>query len=64
MKVSNTICELKHHISTMVLCGSYMFRFSVSKDTNEIIYMIKGGSREGSNTFIVNPTYQGIKKVC
>jgi hypothetical protein len=32
MKVSNIKCKLKHQISTMVICGSYMFEFSVSKD--------------------------------
>ena len=35
MKVSNTKCKLKHWISTMVICGSYKFEFSVSKDTNK-----------------------------
>ena len=32
MKVSNIECKLKHLISTMVICGSYMHKFSVSKD--------------------------------
>ena len=31
-KVSNINCKLKHFISTMVICGSSMFEFSVSKD--------------------------------
>ena len=32
MKVSNINCEFKHEISTMVICGSHMHEFSVSKD--------------------------------
>jgi len=36
MKVSNIKCKLKHQISTMVICGSYMFEFSVSKDLKKI----------------------------
>ena len=32
MKVSNIKCKPKHQISTMIICGSYMFEFSVSKD--------------------------------
>ena len=32
MKASNVKCKLKHYISTMVICGSHMFEFSVSKD--------------------------------
>ena len=32
IKVSNIKCKLKHRISTMVICGSYMFEFSVSMD--------------------------------
>ena len=32
MKVSNMKCKLEHWISTMVICGSYMFEFSVSMD--------------------------------
>ena len=30
MKVSNIEYKLKHWVSTMVICGSYMFEFSVS----------------------------------
>ena len=37
MKVSNTKCKLKHRISTMVICGSYMHEFSVSKDMKKKI---------------------------
>ena len=32
MKVGNIKCKLKHKISTIVICGSYMFEFSVGKD--------------------------------
>ena len=32
MKVSNIKCKLKHSISTMEICGSYMSEFSVNKD--------------------------------
>jgi hypothetical protein len=32
MKVSNIKCKLRHYLSTMVLCGSYVFEFSVGKD--------------------------------
>jgi hypothetical protein len=32
MKVSNIKCKIKHYISTMVICGSYVHEFSVSKD--------------------------------
>ena len=32
MKVSTNKCNLKHYISTMVICGSYMFEFGVSND--------------------------------
>ena len=28
MKVSNVKCKFKHSISTMVVCGSYMLKFS------------------------------------
>jgi hypothetical protein len=36
MKVSNINYELKHQISTMVICGSHMQKFSVSKDMKKI----------------------------
>ena len=32
LKVSNIKCRFKHSISTMVICGSYMSEFSVSKN--------------------------------
>ena len=44
----------------MVMCGSYMFAFSVSKDI--IKGFIKGGgSREGSGTSMSNIDCQGIE---
>jgi hypothetical protein len=35
MKVSNSKCKLKHQISTMVICESYMHKYSVSKDMQQ-----------------------------
>ena len=32
MKVSNINCKLKYYISNVVVCGSYIFEFGVSKD--------------------------------
>jgi hypothetical protein len=32
MEVSNITCKLKYKRSTKVICGSYMFEFSISKD--------------------------------
>jgi hypothetical protein len=56
MKASNIKCKLKHYISTMVICGSYMHEFSVSKDTrgkNLTTIKEKGcGSREGGGAFM------------
>jgi hypothetical protein len=37
----------------MVLCGGYMFEFSVSKDMKMRGYNKRGGSWEGSDTFYV-----------
>jgi hypothetical protein len=42
MKASNIDCELKHYISTMILCGNYMHKCSVGKDTKKNLTMIKG----------------------
>ena len=45
----------------MVICGSYMHKFSVSKDINLFLTMTKrerGGSREGGSTFMFNTNYQ------
>jgi hypothetical protein len=36
MKVSNIKCKLKHQIPMMVICGSYIFEISVSKDMKKI----------------------------
>jgi hypothetical protein len=38
----------------MVICGSYMHEFSVSKDMKKELTMIKGegGSREGDGAFM------------
>jgi hypothetical protein len=38
----------------MIICGSYMFEFSVRKDMKNKGYNKGGGSREGSSTFISN----------
>jgi hypothetical protein len=73
----------------MVMCGSYMFEFSVSwiwkinnndkrrfpgseeeerekeryswSDRRRVLYMMRGDSKEGSNTFISNTNCQGIE---
>ena len=42
MKVSKISYELKHYISTMVICGNHMHKFSVSKDMKIELTMIKG----------------------
>jgi len=42
MKINNNKQKFKHQISTMVICGSYMFEFSVSKDMEKKLTMIKG----------------------
>ena len=45
----------------MVICGFYMFKFSVSKDMKK---MKGGGSGEGSGTFMSNTHCQGILNQC
>ena len=49
----------------MIVCGSYMFEFSVSKCLCVYIYIYKNkkenGSREGSGTFMSNTNCQRIK---
>jgi hypothetical protein len=58
MKVSNTKYKLKHSISIMVICGSYMHKFSVSKDMEKQWYKEKGGgSREGGGAFMSDTNY-------
>ena len=47
----------------MVICGSYMFEFSVRKDMKKG-YNKGGGSREGSGTFMSNTNYQRIENYC
>ena len=41
----------------MVICGSYMHKFSVSKDMKKKGYNKGGGNREGSGTFMFNTKY-------
>ena len=36
----------------MVICGSSVFDFSVSKDMKSMFYRMGGGSRQGSGTLI------------
>jgi hypothetical protein len=68
MKVSNIKCELKHSISTMVICGSYMHEFSFSKDIREKINNDKRRKEvavgEGGGAFMSNTNYQRTKKQC
>ena len=45
----------------MIMCGSYMFEFSVSKDIKSMIHRMECGSREGNSTFMSNTNCQGIK---
>ena len=46
----------------MVICASYMFKFSVSKDTEENKGYKKGGvNREGRGTFMSNTNCQRIE---
>ena len=51
----------------MIICGSCMFEFGVSKNMKKkkkIIVSVRkgGGSREGSITFMYNTNCKGIKK--
>ena len=45
----------------MVICGSYMLGFDVSKHMKQKGYNKGGGSREGSGTFMSNINCQGIE---
>jgi hypothetical protein len=45
----------------MVVCGRYMFEFSVSKDIKKEGYNKGGGSREGTTTFMSNTNCQRIE---
>ena len=45
----------------MVICGRYMFEYSVSKDMKFMLHKKGDGSREGNNTFMSNTNCQGIE---
>ena len=45
----------------MIICGSYMFEISVSKDMKSILYKKGVDNREGSGTFMSNTNWQGIE---
>ena len=47
----------------MVICGSYIFEFSISKDMKKK-YNKEGDNREGSGIYISNTNYQGIENQC
>ena len=48
----------------MVICGSTVFEFSVSKDMKSMFHGKKGGNREGSGTFMSNINCQGFENLC
>jgi hypothetical protein len=45
----------------MIICGYYMFEFSVSEGMRKKNNNKGGGSREDSNTFMSNIDYQRIE---
>jgi hypothetical protein len=45
----------------MVICGSYMFEFSVSILVKSMLRRKGGGSKEGNGTFMCKTNYQGIE---
>ena len=45
----------------MIICGSYIFEFSVGKDMKKRGYKMGGGNREGSSTFMSNTKCQVIE---
>jgi hypothetical protein len=45
----------------MVICESYMFAFSSSKDMKSMLHKKGGGSRDDDNTFMSNNNCQGIE---
>jgi hypothetical protein len=45
----------------MVICESYMFEFSVSKDMKSMPHRKGGGNREGSDKFMSNTNHQEIE---
>ena len=52
--ISNVKCKPKHQISTMVVCGSYMFEYNlVLVRIWGKIYNKGGGNREGRGAFYV-----------
>ena len=62
MKVSNIKYKFKYQLSTIVICGSYMHEFGVSKDMKKYQQRYKekgGGSGEGA--FVSNTNYQRIE---
>ena len=59
MKVCNNYYKLNNYITTMLICGTYMFEFSVSKDMKSMLHKKRGGSMEDSGTFISNDNFQG-----
>jgi hypothetical protein len=48
----------------MIICGIYMFEFSVSKNMLKKRYNKGGDSREGSGTFMSNINRQRIENQC
>jgi hypothetical protein len=49
----------------MIICGSYKFEFSVSKDRmDQKGYNKGGGSKEGSGAFMSNTNRRGIENLC
>jgi hypothetical protein len=43
----------------MVMCRSYMFEFSVSKDIQSMLHKMGGGNMEDNNTFMPSTNCQG-----
>jgi hypothetical protein len=60
MKVSNIKCKLKHEISTMVICGGYIFEFSVDKDMKKI-YIIREVAVGSGGAFVSNTNHQRVE---
>ena len=45
----------------MVICESYVFEFSVSKDMKSMFHKKKGGNREGSGTLCLALIVEDLK---
>jgi hypothetical protein len=45
----------------MVICGSYMYEFSVNKDMKSMLHKKRGGNREGSDTLMSNTNCEGTE---